>query len=89
MYILQPDEDISEDYLFPMSNRFSFSGRHEASDSELTRTLDDMDASTSHKKRFLVRSSSDPSVNTTDRIPGIPPYPDPPRYHRSPKVGPM
>lgn len=49
--------------------------------------MDDMDASPNHKKRYLVRSSSDPSVNTTDRIPGIPPYPDPPRYHRSPKVG--
>ncbi|KAL4216328.1 Tight junction protein ZO-2 [Mactra antiquata] len=81
----KPDEDISDDYLFPMSNRLSFSGNQE-SDTDLARALDDLDGSPTHKKRLLVRSSSDPSVNTTDRIPGIPPYPDPPRYQRSPKL---
>lgn len=79
----KPEEDISDDYLFPMTNRIAYGGRE--SDLDISRPLDDLDLSPTHKRR-LVRSSSDPSVNTTDKIPGIPPYPDPPRYQRSPKV---
>lgn len=33
-------------------------------------------------QRRLVRSSSDPSINTHDNVPGIPPYPAPPSYNR-------
>ncbi|XP_052785868.1 tight junction protein ZO-1-like isoform X3 [Mya arenaria] len=83
----KPDEDITDDYLFPMSShRFSFSGSQGTTDSDITHALDDMDKNPVNRKRFLVRSSSDPSINTTDRVPGIPPYPDPPRYTRSHKM---
>ena len=82
--VLQPDEDITDDYLFPLSNRIAYSGGRD-SDVDISRPLDDLELSPTHKKR-LVRSSSDPSINTTDKIPGIPPYPNPPRYQRSPKV---
>ncbi|XP_052215342.1 tight junction protein ZO-1-like isoform X1 [Dreissena polymorpha] len=83
----KPEEDISDDYLFPLSNRLSFSGSHgDASDNDVRHAFDDMDALPAQRKRQLVRSSSDPSVNTMDRVPGIPPYPDPPRYQRQPKL---
>ena len=81
LYHLQPTEDISDDYLFPMSNRMSFSPTRD-SEVDLSRPTDDIDVSPMHKKR-LVRSSSDPSINTTDRIPGIPPYPAPPSYQKA------
>ena len=68
-----------------MSARMAYGGER-TSDLDISRPLDDLSLSPTHKKRLLVRSSSDPSVNTTDKIPGIPPYPDPPRYQRSPKV---
>ncbi|XP_033725435.1 tight junction protein ZO-1-like isoform X4 [Pecten maximus] len=80
----KPEDDISDDYLFPMSNRLSFAPSQQ-SELDLSRPVDDLDLSPMHKKR-LVRSSSDPSVNTTDRIPGIPPYPAPPAYHKTPGV---
>ena len=84
--LFQPDEDISDDYLFPMTSRIAYGGGRD-SDLDISRPLDDLDTlSPIQKKHRLVRSSSDPSVNTTDKIPGIPPYPDPPRYQRSPKV---
>ncbi|KAL3885385.1 hypothetical protein ACJMK2_025454 [Sinanodonta woodiana] len=83
----KPEDDISDDYLFPMTNRLSFVTAHE-SDLDLGRHLGDrVDSPPMYKKR-LVRSSSDPSINTTDRVPGIPPYPEPPRYNRSPKTPP-
>ncbi|XP_067654258.1 tight junction protein ZO-1-like isoform X2 [Haliotis asinina] len=75
----KPDEDISEDFLFPMPARLSYASPE--SEMDLHRPYDDFDVSPIQKKR-LVRSSSDPSVNTAEHgIPGIPPYPDPPSYH--------
>ena len=78
---LQPEEDVNDDYLFPMASRLSYAAGRE-NDNEAFSPRDDFELSPKHKKR-LVRSSSDPSVNTTDKIPGIPPYPAPPSYHRS------
>ncbi|XP_041355918.1 tight junction protein ZO-1-like isoform X2 [Gigantopelta aegis] len=75
----KPEDDISDDFLFPMPNRLSFAGSPE-SDMDLSRAQDDLDMSPMQKKR-LVRSSSDPSINTMDKIPGIPPYPSPPSYN--------
>ncbi|KAK3595448.1 hypothetical protein CHS0354_003441 [Potamilus streckersoni] len=83
----KPDDDISDDYLFPMTNRLSFVTAHE-SDLDLGRHLGDRENSSPVYKKRLVRSSSDPSINTTDRVPGIPPYPEPPKYNRSPKTPP-
>lgn len=70
---------MNDDFMFPMPNRLSLAGGTE-NEPEFVRSSDDLDASPIHKKR-LMRSSSDPSINTMDRIPGIPPYPAPPRYH--------
>ncbi|XP_071115834.1 tight junction protein ZO-1-like isoform X3 [Haliotis cracherodii] len=75
----KPEEDISEDFLFPMPARLSYASPE--SELDLHRPYDDFDVSPIQKKR-LVRSSSDPSVNTAEHgIPGIPPYPAPPSYH--------
>lgn len=69
---------MSDDFMFPMSNRMSIAGGAE-SDHEQPRPRDDLDVSPIRKKQ-LMRSSSDPSVNTQENIPGIPPYPSPPTY---------
>ncbi|XP_055873849.1 tight junction protein ZO-1-like isoform X3 [Biomphalaria glabrata] len=74
----KPQEDMSDDFMFPMSNRMSIAGGAE-SDHEQPRPRDDLDVSPIRKKQ-LMRSSSDPSVNTQENIPGIPPYPSPPTY---------
>ncbi|KAJ8311679.1 hypothetical protein KUTeg_011034 [Tegillarca granosa] len=79
----KPDEDINDDYLFPMASRLSIAASRE-SDVDLSRPLDDFHLSPTNKKR-MVRSSSDPSINTTEKIPGIPPYPAPPSYHHHTK----
>ena len=81
---VQPEEDFNDDLMFPMPNRLSMAGAPE-SELDLTRPSDDLDTSPMQKKR-LVRSSSDPSINTGDRVPGIPPYPAPPGYQRDSKV---
>ncbi|KAH9508486.1 hypothetical protein Btru_055324, partial [Bulinus truncatus] len=74
----KPQEDMSDDFMFPMSNRLSIAGAAD-SDHDLPRPRDDLYASPIRKKQ-LMRSSSDPSVNTQENIPGIPPYPSPPTY---------
>ncbi|KAK7491112.1 hypothetical protein BaRGS_00017676 [Batillaria attramentaria] len=74
----KPEEDLNDDFMFPMPNRMSLAGSPE-SELDLGRPSDDLDTSPMQKKR-LVRSSSDPSINTADRVPGIPPYPAPPGY---------
>ncbi|XP_061190159.1 tight junction protein ZO-1-like isoform X3 [Saccostrea echinata] len=80
----KPEDNVNDDFLFPMGSRASYSPNQENEPSTPTKApRDDFDASPKHKKR-LIRSSSDPSINTTDRVPGIPPYPAPPSYHRSP-----
>ncbi|XP_056002922.1 tight junction protein ZO-1-like isoform X20 [Ostrea edulis] len=80
----KPEDNVNDDFLFPMGSRIGYSSGQENEPSTPTKApKDDFDASPKHKKR-LVRSSSDPSINTTDRVPGIPPYPAPPSYHRSP-----
>ena len=43
-------------------------------------TRDGLTGSPPAAHRRLVRSSSDPSVGTMDKIAGIPPYPSPPLY---------
>ena len=76
---------MKDDFLFPMSHRLSYASSPE-SDMETSRPHSlyddqgDISPMTSHRK--LVRSSSDPSVNTQENIPGIPPYPAPPSYNR-------
>eukprot|EP00105_Crassostrea_gigas_P017858 XP_011435800.2 PREDICTED: tight junction protein ZO-1 isoform X2 [Crassostrea gigas] len=80
----KPEDNVNDDFLFPMGSRASYSPAQDTEPGNTPKTHpDDFDASPKHKKR-LVRSSSDPSINTTDRVPGIPPYPAPPSYHRSP-----
>nr|XP_022306894.1 uncharacterized protein LOC111113163 isoform X3 [Crassostrea virginica] len=80
----KPEDNVNDDFLFPMGSRGSYSPGQETEPHSPTKTHpEDFDASPKHKKR-LVRSSSDPSINTTERVPGIPPYPAPPSYHRSP-----
>lgn len=79
----KPEDNVNDDFLFPMGSRASYSPAQDTEPGNTPKTHpDDFDASPKHKKR-LVRSSSDPSINTTDRVPGIPPYPAPPSYHRS------
>ncbi|XP_076439288.1 tight junction protein ZO-1-like isoform X2 [Babylonia areolata] len=74
------NEDFNDDFMFPMPNRLSIAAApdHEL---DLARPADDLDISPMQRKR-LVRSSSDPSINTADRVPGIPPYPAPPGYQK-------
>ena len=43
--VLQPDEDITDDYLFPLSNRIAYSGGRD-SDFDISRPLDDLDVHT-------------------------------------------
>ena len=80
----QPEEDFNDDFMFPMPNRLSVAVPPDA-DLDHARPADDLDISPVEKKR-LVRSSSDPSINTADRVPGIPPYPAPPGYQTDRKV---
>ena len=68
----QPTEDISDEVMFPMSTKMSSGGAE--SDGEAPRPRDDFDLSSVLRPR-LIRSSSDPSINTGQNIPGIPPYP--------------
>ncbi|XP_071141153.1 tight junction protein 1-like isoform X14 [Mytilus edulis] len=76
----QPEDNVHDDYLFPMNSRLSFAGPRE-SEQDLTRHRDEFEFSPKHRPR-LMRSSSDPSVNTMEKIPGIPPYPAPPSYRK-------
>ena len=46
---------------------------------------DDDDVMPAPRGHRMVRSSSDPSINTADNVPGIPPYPAPPNYNRDPR----
>lgn len=80
----QPEDNVHDDYLFPMASRLSFAGPRE-SEQDLSRRHDEFDYSPKHRQR-LVRSSSDPSVNTMEKIPGIPPYPAPPSYRKPSSV---
>lgn len=82
---LQPAEDINDEFMFPMSTRLSYAAGAD-SDFDLPRPKDDFDLNASTKKPLLVRSSSDPSINTHENIPGIPPYPSPPTY-KNQRVG--
>lgn len=69
---------MSDDFMFPMSTRLSYAAGVD-SDLEIPQHLGDRDVSPV-RKQWLVRASSDPSVNTHEKIPGIPPYPSPPTY---------
>ncbi|CAE1291025.1 TJP1 [Acanthosepion pharaonis] len=73
-------DDKHDDFLFPMSTRLSMVASPET-EHALNRPVDDMDT-LPLKQVPLMRSSSDPSVATADRIPAIPPYPSPPSYKR-------
>lgn len=74
---------MKEDFLFPMSNRLSYASSPE-SDIEMRVSMyeDEDDEPSPGMRRRLMRSSSDPSINTGENIPGIPPYPAPPSYGR-------
>ena len=74
---IQPTEDMSDDFMFPMSARMN-SGSGAESDIDLPRPWDDLDVPPFQKR--LVRSFTDPSINTHENIPRIPPYPSPPTY---------
>ncbi|XP_050399487.2 tight junction protein ZO-1 isoform X3 [Patella vulgata] len=77
----KPEDDINDDFLFPMPNRMSFAGSPD-SELDLSRNTGDQSG-----KPRLMRSSSDPSINTNDHIPGIPPYPTPPNYNHKKGYG--
>ncbi|XP_064596202.1 tight junction protein ZO-1-like [Liolophura sinensis] len=78
----KPEEDISDDVLFPMTSRLSFVASPE-SDLDLSRTHDVDTLPRFHgSKPGLVRSSSDPSIATVEKVPGIPPYPSPPQLFK-------
>ncbi len=72
-----------------MNNRLSYASSPE-SDGEMRPNSmyedDDDDEPSPIPKRKMIRSSSDPSINTQENIPGIPPYPAPPNYHRDRQV---
>ncbi|BFZ25795.1 hypothetical protein BsWGS_28834 [Bradybaena similaris] len=74
----RPAEDMSDDFMFPMSTRLSYAAGVD-SDLDIPQRQSDLHVSPVRKQR-LVRASSDPSVNTHEKIPGIPPYPSPPTY---------
>lgn len=78
MLLFQPTEDMSDDFMFPMSTRLSYAAGAD-SDVDIPQPRDDLDVSPMRKQR-LVRSSSDPSINTHENIPGISQYPSPPTY---------
>ena len=80
---MQPEEQIKDDFLFPMSNRLSYASSPESDlDLRPDSNYDDDDEMSPAPRRKLVRSSSDPSITTADNVPGIPPYPAPPNYRR-------
>ncbi|ELU09381.1 hypothetical protein CAPTEDRAFT_221876 [Capitella teleta] len=79
----QPEENLKDDFLFPMSHRLSYASSPDSDMESRPQSLygeDDMVPG--RGQRRLVRSSSDPSINTHDNVPGIPPYPAPPSYNR-------
>ena len=70
-----------------MSNRLSYASSPESDNEMLPGGIYDEDDQPSPiPRRKLIRSSSDPSINTGDNVPGIPPYPAPPSYHRDKQV---
>ncbi|XP_029649840.1 tight junction protein ZO-1 isoform X3 [Octopus sinensis] len=69
-----------DDFLFPMSTRLSMVASPET-EQALNRPVDDIDT-LPIKTAPLMRSSSDPSIATIDRIPAIATYPSPPNYKR-------
>ena len=85
LLILQPEDNIKEDFLFPMSTRLSYASSPESDVDNYGDGLydeDDQNVPPVPSKRKLLRSSSDPSLSTQDQIAGIPPYPSPPSYYR-------
>ena len=83
----QPEGDLKEDFMFPMSNRLSYASSPE-SDVELARPssmyTQEVDDLSPLMYRRMQRANSDPSLATQENIPGIPPYPTPPIYNRGP-----
>ena len=87
LFLLKPEESLKEDFLFPMSNRLSYASSPESDNEMLPGSMyDDDDQPSPIPRRRLIRSSSDPSINTGDNVPGIPPYPAPPSYHKDKQV---
>ncbi|ESO89732.1 hypothetical protein LOTGIDRAFT_234130 [Lottia gigantea] len=71
----KPEDDISDDFLFPMPNRMSYAGPEGGDvDGTANHNMDGKD------KNKLVRSSSDPNLNVNDKIPGTPSYHIPSDY---------
>ncbi|GFO31765.1 tight junction protein zo-1 [Plakobranchus ocellatus] len=89
---VKPLEDISDDFMFPMSTRLSYAAAAGGADSDMEQSRRDLSPGYSMggsqgllgqgqmSGGRMVRSSSDPSINTQENIPGIPPYPSPPTY---------
>ena len=76
--------------MFPMSTRLSYAataGGGGGADSDMEQSRRDLSPGQGSPMGpglkpggRMVRSSSDPSINTQENIPGIPPYPSPPTY---------
>lgn len=81
--VLQPDEALSDDFLFPMTSRLSYASSPE-SDLDLSPEPRPHAHSNSgltpggHSTSRLVKSSSDPSIATVED--GAPGYTAPPPY---------
>lgn len=76
----QPEEALSDDFLFPMTSRFSYASSPE---SDLDLSPEPRSGGQRSRPRGLVKSSSDPSIATQDDIPSNnapPPYAPPNGY---------
>ncbi|KAL0269988.1 UNVERIFIED_CONTAM: hypothetical protein PYX00_007550 [Menopon gallinae] len=76
----KPEEALSDDFLFPMTSRFSYASSPE---SDLDLSPEPRSGGQRSRPRGLVKSSSDPSIATQDDIPSTnapPPYAPPNGY---------
>lgn len=79
---LQPEEAISDDFLFPMTSRLSYASSPE-SDLELAtdnRPSGLQDLGLPGSDRHMVKASSDPSIATQEEMSGPPGYNQLPGY---------
>lgn len=81
-FVFQPEEALSDDFLFPMTSRFSYASSPE---SDLDLSPEPRSGLQPSRPRGLVKSSSDPSIATQDDIPSYnapPPYAPPNGYQQ-------
>ncbi|KAK6635505.1 hypothetical protein RUM44_000757 [Polyplax serrata] len=77
-----PEEALSDDFLFPMTSRFSYASSPE---SDLDLSPEPRSGLQQTRPRGMVKSSSDPSIATQDDIPSYnapPPYAPPNGYQQ-------